>query len=76
MDLTECMEILFSLFGGFACFRLCLKIALRIYTDFSPINCINLTNIYCCVIVFLLRNYIDAIWRYIAFWMGSERVEG
>ena len=21
----ECMEILFSLFGGFACFRLCLK---------------------------------------------------
>ena len=25
MDLMECMEILFSLFGGFACFRLCLK---------------------------------------------------
>ena len=25
MDLMECMEILFSLFGRFACFRLCLK---------------------------------------------------
>ena len=25
MGLTECVEILFSLFGGFACFRLCLK---------------------------------------------------
>ena len=58
MDLMECMEILFSLFGGFACFRLCLKHCSKDLHGFFFTNFTNLTNIYRCAIVFSLIDYI------------------
>ena len=71
MDLMECMEILFSLFEGFARFRLCLKHFSKDLHGFSPTNFTNLTNIYRCVIVFF-----QIIWMLFGgycFWVGDLR---
>ena len=73
MDLTECMEILFSLFWGFACFRLCLKHSSEdLHRYFSHKFYKSHEYLSLCDSLFL----IDYTWGVLLFGWGFERVEG